>query len=74
MIVSNSSQEHNNFIDPSFDIGDYTPMPFGTPSAYEEIGEGQDNPWLEKDSSQHQQSTITQSGNSSSDYQVNILI
>ncbi|CAB4480198.1 uncharacterized protein OCT59_006442 [Rhizophagus irregularis] len=74
-VVSNSSQGHDNFIDPSFDIGDYTPIAFGTPSAYEEIGEGQDNPWLEKDSNQHQQSTITQSRkdyelrNSSSDYQ-----
>ncbi|RIA82123.1 hypothetical protein C1645_835870 [Glomus cerebriforme] len=73
VIVSNSPQEHNNFIDSSFDVGSYTPMTFGTPSAYEEIGEGQDNPWLEKDSKQ--QSTIIQSHkdyepeNSSSNYQ-----
>ncbi|GES87398.1 rab-like protein 6 [Rhizophagus clarus] len=66
VIVSNSSQEHDNFIDPSFHVGDYTPMTFGTPSAYEEIGEGQDNPWLEKDSNQHQQQST---GNSSSNYQ-----
>ncbi|CAI2169945.1 16886_t:CDS:2, partial [Funneliformis geosporum] len=45
--VSNSSKVHH-----SFDMEEYTPMTFGTPSAYEEIGEGQDNPWLEGDSNQ----------------------
>ncbi|CAG8523580.1 11450_t:CDS:10 [Acaulospora colombiana] len=31
----------------SLDTGEYVPMTFGTPSGYEEISEGQDNPWLE---------------------------
>ncbi|CAG8587537.1 8521_t:CDS:2 [Funneliformis mosseae] len=57
MGVSNSSQGHHTFVDSSFDMEEYTPMTFGTPSAYEEIGEGQDNPWLERESNQQVKDT-----------------
>jgi hypothetical protein len=69
--ISNLSQGHN-FVDSSFDIGGYTPITFGAPSAYEEIGEGQNNPWLDGDSNQQIKST-SNSSQSHKDYKLGSL-
>ncbi|CAH1765317.1 2704_t:CDS:2 [Entrophospora sp. SA101] len=44
-----SSSYYSPYIDTSFDFNTdkYSPMPFGASADYEEIGEGQDNPWLD---------------------------
>ncbi|CAG8442728.1 6035_t:CDS:2, partial [Scutellospora calospora] len=51
-IKSEQRDLHHGFEESSFDMAGYSPISFGTPSGYEEIGEGQDNPWLEGDTYQ----------------------